>query len=116
MFDHIGRRIRTLARIICLAGFVVSGIAMIGIWITGGGLSGSGGFAIFGAGLLAGVAGALCAWVFGCLAYGLGQLIEDTEAIRHFTEDTQYCAEELRRMGEEVRRLQRPRPSEETQV
>jgi hypothetical protein len=36
--------------------------------------------------------------------YGFGQLIEDTEAIRHNTEDTQYSADALRRMADERRR------------
>lgn len=116
MFDHIGRRIRTLARVICLMGFVISGIAMISIWITGGGLSSRGGFTIFGAGLLAGVAGALTSWILGSLAYGFGVLIEDVEAIRHFTEDTQYGVESLRRLGEEYRRGgPRQRPAEEAE-
>lgn len=104
MFEHIGSRIRILARIICLAGFVVSGIAMIGIWITGGGLNGRGGFTIFFTGLLTGLLGGLIAWIMGTLAYGFGQLVEDAEAIRHCCEDTQYCADALRRMGEEQRR------------
>ena len=104
MFDHIGKRIRTLAWLVCLAGMVLSGIGMISIWITGGGLSASGGFSIFAIGLLTGLVGALLSWFLGCVTYGFGQLIEDTEAIRHYSEDTQYCVETLRRMGEEYRR------------
>ena len=115
MFEHIGRRIRALAWLVCLTGFVLSGIGMIGIWITGGGLSASGGFSIFGVGLLTGLVGALLSWFIGCVTYGFGKLIEDTEAIRRYSEDTQYGVETLRRMGEEYRRVsQRNRaPAEE---
>lgn len=104
MFDNIGGRIRTLAWIICFAGLVVSGIAMIAIWITGGGMAGRGGFTIFVVGLMTGALGALTSWVAGCLIFGFGQLIEDTRVLRQTCEDTQYCAESLRRMGEELRR------------
>ena len=104
MFDNIGGRIRTLARFICLIGFVASGVAMIGIWITGGGMTGQGGFTIFAMGLMAGLLGVVASWVLGCLSYGFGQLIEDTQALRNLCEDTQYCVDSLRRMGEEYRR------------
>ena len=104
MFDNIGGRIRTLARFICFAGLVISGIGMIAIWITGGGMAGRGGFTIFVVGLMTGALGALASWVAGCLIFGFGQLIEDTRVLRQTCEDTQYCAESLRRMGEELRR------------
>ena len=105
MFENIGGKIRTLAKLIFLVGVLISGIAMIGIWITGGGLAGrGGGFTVFIFGLLAGGLGCLASWLCALYTYGFGQLIEDTEAIRHNTEDTQYAADALRRMGEERRR------------
>ena len=105
MFDNIASRLRGLARLILLVGFVISGIAMIGIWITGGGLSGRlGGFTIFVFGLLTGALGCLVSWMASLFTFGFGKLIDDTEAIRHNTEDTQYSADALRRMGEEQRR------------
>ncbi|MBR1559287.1 MAG: hypothetical protein IJ646_03500 [Clostridia bacterium] len=107
MFENIGGKIRTLARLIFLIGVVLSGIAMISIWITGGGSSGMGGFSVFLYGLLAGALGCLCSWVSALFTYGFGKLIEDTEAVRHNTEDTQYHADALRRMGEERRRDQK---------
>lgn len=118
MFDNIGRKIRGLARVVLLVGLVLSGIGMIGMWITGMGLGDhAGGFTIFIVGLLIGGLGCLCAWAGGCLIAGFGQLVEDIEAIRHNTEDTQYCAENLRRMAEEYRRnALRAREQEEQQT
>ena len=105
MFENIGSKIRGLARLILLVGVMLSAIAMIGIWITGGGLSGRmNGFMVFLFGLLMGALGCLCAWVGAILIYGFGQLIEDTETIRHNTEDLQYEAEALRHMMEDRRR------------
>ncbi len=111
MFDNIAGKIRGAARLILLVGLVISLIAMIGIWITGGGLSGrGGGFTVFVYGLLAGALGCIGSWIMALYTYGFGQLIEDTEAIRHNTEDTQYSAEALRRMADERRRANAPKP------
>ncbi|GEM_PF-1939538 len=105
MFDNIGGKLRGLAKLILLVGLVISVIGMIGVWITGGGLSGrGGGFTVFIYGLLAGALGALASWVTAIMTYGFGQLIEDTEAIRRNAEDAQYHLDALRRMGEERRR------------
>lgn len=104
MFENVGEKIRTLAKLLLLVGVLASGIAMIAIWITGGGMSGRGGFTIFVFGLLAGALGCLGTWIASMLTYGFGQLIEDTEALRQHTEDLQYHADALRRMGEERRR------------
>lgn len=117
MFDNIGSKLRGLARIVFFVGIVFSGIGMIGMWITGFGLGDrAGGFTIFIAGLLIGLVGCLCSWTLGCLLAGFGQLVEDAEAVRHNTEDTQYCMENLRRMAEEYRRQgKRARQQEEPQ-
>ena len=115
MFDNIGGKLKSLARLILLVGLVLSIIVMIGIWITGGGLAGrGGGFTTFIFGLLAGALGALGSWGGSLVTFGFGQLIEDTQAIRQNIEDVQYSADALRRMTEERRRgtAQKPRPEE----
>ena len=116
MFDHIGSKLRGLAKLLCLVGILISVVAMITVWITGGGLSGRGsGFSVFVFGLLTGGLGSLASWVMALMTYGFGQLIEDTEAIRHDVEDLQYSADSLRRMGEARRRSseQNKRPPEQ---
>ncbi len=117
MFDNIGRKIKGLARVVFLVVIVFSGIGMIGMWITGTGLNdNAGGFTIFIEGLLIGAVGTLCAWMAGCLLTGFGELIENSEAIRHNTEDAQYSLDNLRRMAEEYRRSgKRARQQEEPQ-
>lgn len=117
MFDNIGNKLKGLARIVFLVGVVFSGIGMIGMWITGVGLGDhAGGFTIFLVGLFIGAIGCLLSWVLGCLLSGFGQLVDDTEAIRHNAEDTQYCMDSLRRMAEEYRRMSaRARQQEEKQ-
>ena len=93
---------------------VFAGIGMIGMWITGAGLGENvGGFTIFVVGLLIGSVGVLCAWTAGCLLTGYAELIENSEAIRHNTEDAQYSLDNLRRMAEEYRRGKRGRQQEE---
>lgn len=105
MSDNIGNRIKGLARLVFLVGLVCSGVGMIGMWITGTGLrDNAGGFTIFLVGLLIGAVGCLLSWMALCLISGFGQLIEDTQAIRHNAEDAQYCMENLCRMAEEFRR------------
>lgn len=105
MFENIAVKIKGAARLILLVGLVLSLIAMIGIWITGGGLSGrGGGFTVFVYGLLAGALGCIGSWIGALMTHGFGQLLEDTEAIRHNTEDTLYSADALRRMADERRR------------
>ena len=117
MFDNIGRKIRGLARIVCLVALAFSLIGMIGMWITGAGLGGhAGGFTIFVVGVLIGAVGSLFAWAAGCLLTGFAQLLEDAEAIRQNTEDVQYSLESLRRMAEEYRRSEkRARQQDETE-
>ena len=117
MFDNIGRKIKRMAGIVFLVGLLASGIGMIGMWITGVGLGDhAGGFTIFLVGLMIGAVGCFMSWIAGCVLTGFGQLVEDTEAIRHNTEDTQYAMESLRRMAEEQRRAgKRARQQEEPQ-
>lgn len=117
MFDNIGRKIKGLARLVFLVGLLFSGIGMISMWITGMGLGDhAGGFTIFLVGFLIGAVGCLLSWIAGCMLTGFGQLVEDAEAIRHNTEDSQYCLENLRRMAEEYRRSElRARQQEEAQ-
>lgn len=74
MFDNIGRKIKTLAQVICVLGIIVSVIGGIILWITGGGL----GFVIS---LVAIPISAVISWVGSLGLYGFGQLIENTDIL-----------------------------------
>ncbi|MBO2516101.1 MAG: hypothetical protein CW338_02320 [Clostridiales bacterium] len=79
MFDDIGNKIMNLTKIVCTILIVLNCIAGL-VGFIGCLISGSVGAAFIC--LLGGVIGCLFAWISGFLMYGLGQLIDDTHAIR----------------------------------
>ncbi len=96
MFDNIGGKIKTLAKVLCWIGIILSIILGI-IMIIGGAnvasnssygyssrSSGTTGASVL-VGILTMVLGSLGSWISSFFAYGFGQLIEDTEAIRRNT-------------------------------
>lgn len=85
MFDNIGGKIKTWAKVLCWIGMLTS--VIVGIVTMVAGSSGAryygsgmtaGGF--FG-GLLIAVVGALASWIGSFLLYGFGELIETSKAI-----------------------------------
>ena len=78
MFDNIGKKIKTLATVVCWIGIISS---------IGGGLTlfvlsdGRSGLLIF-LGLAVMAVGSLLSWVGSFFVYGFGQLIDDTQAMR----------------------------------
>ncbi len=92
MFDNIGGKIKTLAKVLCWIGIILSIILGIVAIIGGasqssssyGYSSRSSGASVLG-GILTMVLGSLGSWISSFFAYGFGQLIEDTEAIRRNT-------------------------------
>ncbi len=92
MFDHIGGKIKTLAKILCWVGIVFS--VLIGIIMIAQGNNAQvsyNGQSVQTSGVVAGiiiiVLGCLGSWVGSFFAYGFGQLIENTDAIRSNTEN-----------------------------
>lgn len=87
MFDNIGHKIMTLAKVICVIGIILSvitGIAMMAVgtrdaygYKTGPNILG---------GLLTIVLGSLGSWVGSFFTYGFGQLIENTDSIRYYSQ------------------------------
>ncbi|MBE6758620.1 MAG: hypothetical protein E7554_00830 [Ruminococcaceae bacterium] len=71
MFDNIGSKIKTLAKVLCWVGIAVSVLTGIILMIYE--------FTLYG--LLAMVAGSLLSWVGSFGMYGLGQLIENTDIL-----------------------------------
>ena len=78
MFDNIGGKIKKLAQVICWIGIVFSVISGIVLMVNGGNGILTGLFTI--------IAGCLASWISSFFAYGFGQLIENTDAIRYNTE------------------------------
>ncbi len=83
MFDNIGGKIKTLAKVLCWIGIVASVIGGI-IMIVGTARSSNPGLGIL-LSLLYMALGCLISWVGSFFAYGFGELIENTEAIRRNT-------------------------------
>ena len=86
MFDNIGRKIKTLAKILCWVGIAFSVIAGIAIMS-----SGNGSLTINGTpaavspaviGIIYMIIGCLVSWIGSFFAYGFGQLIENSEEIK----------------------------------
>ena len=77
MFDNIGAKIKTLAKVVCWTGIVASVIWGISL-ITAGAATRNGG-AIVLSGLLVIVLGALASWVGSFLTYGFGEMVENSD-------------------------------------
>ena len=72
MFDNIGSKIKTLAKVVCwigIIGSIIAGIAMIATLGEVGVLSG----------LLTIVLGALLSWVGLFVLYGFGEMVENSD-------------------------------------
>ena len=89
MFNHIGRKIKGLAKFICWVGILLS-ILMGVIVILGGDVSElsdtvEGAEQLAGMGWVGGVLiiiiGSLASWIGSFFAYGFGQLIENTDRL-----------------------------------
>ena len=75
MFDNIGSKIKTLAKVICWIGILISVISGIVVIAS----TGSTGVPV---GILVIVLGALLSWIGSFVLYGFGQLIENSEEIK----------------------------------
>ena len=75
MFKNIGEKLKRLACFSCWVGIVGSVIGGIGLIIYG--------LILFG--LLTAVLGSLCSWISSWLTYAIGEIAENTNAIRKAT-------------------------------
>ncbi len=89
MFDNIGGKIKTLAKVLCWVGIVLSVIIGISVMATGNGtLTINGSYANVSpviVGIILMVFGCLVSWIGSFFAYGFGQLIENSEEIKKNT-------------------------------
>ncbi len=99
MFNNIGKKIKTLAKILCWVGIVCSVLTGIAIIVSGGNatLAVNNGYspltmessyttvpsAVIGIVVI--ILGSLAAWIGSFFAYGFGQLIENSDQIRENT-------------------------------
>ena len=80
MFSNISGKIKTLAKVVFIAGAAVSLIQAITLWA-------SGYSEVYLAGLLTLAAGCLCAWAASLLVYGFGELISRSAGIDEKVEE-----------------------------
>ena len=73
MFTNIGKKIKTLAQVICWLGIIGSVISGFGLMATEDDL--------IGIGVLVMVLGALFSWIGSFFLYGFGELIDQTQMI-----------------------------------
>lgn len=73
MFNNIGNKIKTLAKVLCWFGIIASVIGGIGMALSDNDML------IFG--LLIAVAGALLSWIGSFFTYGLGELIDNSSKL-----------------------------------
>lgn len=90
MFNNIGGKIKTLAVVVCVIGMIGSAITAIVLWVNG----------LFLPGLLFLGVGCLASWIGSFFAYGLGQLIENSDL----------QVEELNKLRMQVNELKQPAP------
>lgn len=76
MFENIEEKLKAIANIFTVIGFIASIISGIVCWVNHIG---------FLVGLIILVVGCLFSWAGGCLLYGFGELIESTKAIERAT-------------------------------
>lgn len=78
MFDNIGSKIKSLAKIVCWAGIIITVIAGIVLLASGGDVSSP-------IGLVLVIAGPISSWIGSFFVYGFGELIEKTSEIAENT-------------------------------
>ena len=88
MYDNIGRKIKDLAKTICLLeafAAIIAGIIIIGTFADA-----RDGEGMVGIGILIMVVGSLLAWISSWLLYGFGELIEKTSNIEIYLRPQSY--------------------------
>jgi hypothetical protein len=85
MFNNPGRKIKTYATVVAVLGIIASVIGAVSLWVQSG-RSYYGGGALVASGFVVLIGGVLFSWICGLMVYGLGQLIDDTQAIRRNVE------------------------------
>ncbi len=89
MFNNIGQKIKTLAKVLCWIGIVLSVITGIAAMLSGNStITINGNYAVVSpviSGIIVIIFGCLASWIGSFFAYGFGQLIENTDEIKKNT-------------------------------
>lgn len=89
MFDNIGRKIKTLAKVLCWIGIAISVISGIAAMLSGNDrITINDNYAVVSPviiGIVIIIIGCLSSWIGSFFAYGFGQLIENSEEIKKNT-------------------------------
>lgn len=78
MFDHIGAKIKALAKTVCWIGIGLSAVVGIFMLVVGISVGGANGTASAVGGILTIVVGALASWIGSFLVYGFGEIVDKT--------------------------------------
>lgn len=89
MFDNIGRKIKTLAKVLCWIGIAISVISGIAAMLSGNDrITINDNYAVVSPviiGIVIIIIGCLSSWIGSFFTYGFGQLIENSEEIKKNT-------------------------------
>lgn len=88
MFNNIGKKIKTLAKVICwlgIIGSIITGIVLIAVGLDdlSSRYSSDEGVIMIVAGLLTMVVGSIISWVGSFKLYGFGDVVDNVQAIRY---------------------------------
>ena len=98
MFNNIGKKIKTLAKVVCwigIIGGIISGLSLIAVGAAGSGITVSsngstsfvGGMALIIAGVILLVLLPLLAWVSSFMLYGFGDMVDNVSELKQSNEE-----------------------------
>ena len=99
MFDNIGSKIKSLAKIVCWAGIILTGIIGFVMLVSGEDV-------VSPVGLVVMIVGPLSSWIGSFFVYGFGELIEKTTHISEYIMDKQ-CPESTNKSQDKVALLEK---------
>ena len=103
MFDNIGSKLKTLAKVLCWIGIVLSVVAAI-VMFTAASYSNSGESYVV-MGLITLIVGPLLSWVNSFVLYGFGELIDKTSSIERSVRDNSKSDTYVKDYSERIAKL-----------
>lgn len=81
MFENIGGKIKTLAKVICWIGIILSLLVGVALIVTGLVAGGTNGITAVVYGVLIAVMGSFLSWIGAFVTYGFGEIVDNTRKI-----------------------------------